>query len=121
MSIPLTKETMAAAYDYLHTTPPFSKWNLPFSEDVTFKVSRRAFEFGCYYIKNGKHNIEASSMNIGYTDTLMKLMSHEMIHLYLEKMGWESKSSNGNIHNKAFKKFAKEVCEHHGFDLQAFC
>ena len=121
MSLPLSKEMLAAAYDFLCTTPPFSRWNLPDSEDVTFKVVKNHKIFGCYYLNLDKgHTIEASCSSVAHTETLMKLMAHEMIHLHLEKMGWESKSTNANVHNKAFRRFASQVCKYHGFDQKAF-
>jgi hypothetical protein len=49
----------------------------------------------------------------------MQFMSHEMIHLYLEKMGWESPGSE-DTHNAAFRRFAVKVCKYHGFDPKAF-
>jgi hypothetical protein len=42
-----------------------------------------------------------------------------MIHLYLEKMGWESPGSE-DTHNAAFRRFAVQVCKYHGFDPKAF-
>ena len=84
MKLPLTPEIIAAAYDYLRTTPPFSRWNLPESEDVEFKVSKRFSEFGRYQLVAGKHTISMSTKSIGQTETLLKYLSHEMVHLYLE-------------------------------------
>jgi hypothetical protein len=110
---------MAAAYDYLRTTPPFSRWNLPDSEDVAFKLSRRPREFGRYQWDGKRHTITASIHGVGHTATLMRFLSHEMVHLYLEKMGWES-GGGLDTHNAAFRKFATQVCKHHGFDPKAF-
>jgi hypothetical protein len=120
MTLPLTTEMMAAGYDYLATTPPFSGWNLPDAEDVVFKLSRGEREFGFYRWDGERHTITASVKAIGYTVTLMRFLSHEMIHLYLEKMGWESVGGGPNTHNAAFRKFAVQVCKYHGFDPKAF-
>jgi hypothetical protein len=120
MTLPLTTEMMAAGYDYLATTPPFSGWNLPDSEDVVFKLSRRPREFGRYQWDGSRHTITASVKSIAHTSTLMQFMSHEMIHLYLEKMGWESVGGNEDTHNAAFRKFAVQVCKRHGYDPKAF-
>lgn len=121
MTLPLTSESLAAAYDYLRTTPPFCRWNLPDSEDVVFKLSRRRKEAGRYQWDGERHTITASIYGIGYTESLMRFMGHEMIHLYLERMGWESRAHSAEVHNAAFRKFAAQVCKHHGFDLKAFC
>jgi hypothetical protein len=120
MTLPLTTEMMAAGYDFLATTPPFSGWNLPDAEDVVFKLSRGEREFGFYRWDGERHTITASVKAIGYTVTLMRFLSHEMIHLYLEKMGWESVGGGPNTHNAAFRKFASQVCKYHGFDPKAF-
>lgn len=120
MTLPLSAETLAASYDYLRTTPPFASWLLPESEDVVFKVSRRPTEAGRYYIDGKRHTIEASARGIAYTGSLMRLMAHEMVHLYLQKMGWESKTGSEETHNAAFRKFAARVCKIHGFDPKAF-
>lgn len=120
MNLPLTPETLAAAYDYLGTTPPFNKWNLPDSEDVVFKVGRRPREAGRYQWDGQSHTITASVHGIGQTGSLMRFMAHEKIHLYLEKMGWESRAASAEVHNAAFRKCAAQVCKVHGFDLKAF-
>jgi hypothetical protein len=110
---PHNPETMAASCDYLATTPPFSGWNLPDSEDVLFKLSRRPREYGRYQWNGSRQTITASVKSIAYPSTLMQFMSHEMIHLYLEKMGWESPG-------RAFRRFAVQVCKYNGFDPKAF-
>lgn len=120
MTLPLTPEMLAAAYDYLKTTPPFCKWNLPESEDVVFKLSRRKREAGRYQWDGKRHTIAASIYAIAHTVSLMRFLSHEMVHLYLEQMGWESRSGGTDIHNSAFRKFAAQVCKFHGFDPKAF-
>jgi hypothetical protein len=122
MTLPITKELLAAAYEYLLLTPPFSKWNLPDSEDVVFGISRALREAGRYvWDPNDKtHHIIASIHGIAHTQSMMRFMAHEMIHLYLRKMGWESKAASEEIHNAAFRKFAAQVCKVHGFDPKAF-
>jgi len=120
MTLPLTKETLAAAYDYLAATPPFYDWNLPDSEEVDFKVSRRSGEFGRYQWV-GKHTISLSSKAIGHTTTLLRTMGHEMVHLHLEMTGMEAKSGGPNVHNAAFRRNAAKVCKFHGWDLKEFC
>lgn len=119
MTLPLTMETLAAAYDYLCTTPPFCDWNLPDAEEIDFKVSRRVSEFGRYQWV-GKHTISMSSKTIGQTTTLLRYLAHEMVHLHLEITGMESKSGGLNIHNTAFRKFAAQACKFHGWDPKAF-
>lgn len=122
MTLPLTPEILAAAYDFLRATPPFIRWNLPEPEDIKFRTSRHPKSAGKYvWDPNDKsHYIIASVRGIGHTDSLMKFMAHEMIHLHLRIMGWESKGVSSEIHNVAFCKLAAQVCRWHGFDPKAF-
>jgi hypothetical protein len=120
MSLPLTAEMMEAAYDYLRSTPPFSSWGLPHSDEVVFFLSSSRRKFGWYQWDGDRHTITASIHAIAYTSTLMQFMSHEMIHLNLEMRGLESRKGSDDVHNKHFRKFAGQVCRYHGFDPKAF-
>lgn len=119
MTLLLTKEVLAAAYDFLSLTEPFRKWNLPDSEDVMFKVTKAKSHFA-QYVWDGSHCIEVSSACVGHTSTLMETMAHELIHLHLRLTGMESRSDNPNVHNAAFRKLAALVCGCHGFDPKGF-
>ena len=119
MSLPLTPETLAAAYDFLKATPPFNKWGLPESDEVKFKVGRRPSEHARYQWDGERHTLTLSAGSIGHTQTLIEALSHEMIHMHLEETGMESRG-NENVHNAAFRQFAAQVCKHHGFDPKAF-
>lgn len=122
MTLPLTPEMLEACYDFLRTTPPFCKWNLPHGEDVTFQVGRRPREAGRYvWDPNTKrHYIIASIHGVGHTCSLTRFMSHEMTHLHLQVTGMESPKRSEEVHNAAFRKFAAQICRWHGFDLKAF-
>jgi len=120
MSLPLNPDMLATAYEYLKTTPPFSKWNLPESEDVLFKVVKTRHKQGWYQWNGEKHTITGSAGRVAHSNTLLALMAHEMIHLYLEQMGWESAKGSNDTHNAAFVKLAASVCKYHGFDPKAF-
>jgi hypothetical protein len=120
MTLPLSQETLAAAYDYLRTTPPFNRWNLPDSEDVKFSVGNAMDCFAHYQWDGTKHTITASTKAIGHTETLLTAIGHEMVHLHLWANGMESKRSGASFHNAAFRKFALQVCKYHGFDPKAF-
>lgn len=116
MTLPLTPDMLHAAYEFLKSTPPFSKWNLPDGEDVTFKVSKRSDSFGRHWIEGDRHVIEASSKLIGHTVTLIELMAHEMIHVHQNDVGMTTSGE----HNAAFRKLAERVCKVHGFDPKSF-
>jgi len=120
MMLKLTPEMIAAAYSYLCTSEPFSGWNLPDPDDVTFRVSRRPGEFGRYQLIGGRHTIAMSGASIGQTSTLMRYLAHECVHMHLEITGMESRSGGPNTHNAAFRKFAAQVSKVHGFDPKAF-
>lgn len=115
--IPLTPETIAAAYDYLRTTPPFSGWNLPESDDVRFRVARTPKLRGWYVIDGGRHLIAISTGCVAHTETLMMTLAHELIHLFLQETGADRA---GGEHSAAFHKFGRQVCAVHGFDPKLF-
>src|SRR6266849_10948867 len=98
MTLPLTPEMLEAAYAYLRATPPFDKWKLPEPEDVKFTVSKVKGDYGAYRWDGKQHTITMSSKMVGYTSTLMKYMAHEMIHMYLEEMKWESRTGGEDTH-----------------------
>ena len=120
MTLPLTPEMLEASYEFLCTTPPYIDWNLPPGEDVKFIVNRKIkSKLAVYQWLGDRHSISMCAKGIGHTSTLLRTMGHEMIHLYLEQMGWESRG-NENVHNAAFRKFAALACKFHGWDVKAF-
>lgn len=120
MTLPLTKETLAAVYDYLCSTPPFSRWNMPDSEDVKFSVGRALDCFAHYQWDGVRHTITVSAHAVAHTSTLVNAMAHECIHLHLWSTKQESKRGGANHHNAAFRRYAAQVCAVHGFDPKAF-
>lgn len=116
MTLPLTPDTLRAAYDYLAITPPFNRWNLPDGEDVTFRVIRAPTLRGWYRREGTRHVIAVSSVCIGRTASLMELMAHEMIHLHEEQAG----ACTAGMHSAAFRKWSAQVCRWHGFDPKLF-
>lgn len=118
MSLPLTPEVLRQAYEYLASTPPFDKWNLPAGEDVMFKVTRSRAEYGYYEKdKRGRHVIAVSVGKNGQTSTLMVTMAHEMVHLHQgHARGFRCSAE----HDAAFHKYAAQVCKVHGFDQKWF-
>jgi hypothetical protein len=120
VSLPLNPDTLRAAYNFLNETPPFNKWLLPDGEEVLFRVVRTRHKQAWYQWDGSRHTITASQGRIAHTGTLLVALSHEIIHLHLEKMGWESTARSCDTHNAAFRGFAIQVCKHHGFDPKAF-
>lgn len=120
MTLPLTPETLEAAYEYLRTTPPFSGWNLPEGEDVKFVVSKSDRDIAAYKWNGKQHTICLSAKFIGHSDTLLVYLAHEMVHMHLEERGIESRNGGPDTHNMAYRKYAAQVCKFHGFDPKAF-
>ena len=120
MTLPLTPDMLEAAYNYLKVTPPFNRWKLPDADDISFKLSKAPKEFANYQWSGNNHTITVSILSVGHTLTLLQYMAHEVIHMYLEEKGLESKSGGSDAHNLHFKKFALQVCGYHGFDPKAF-
>lgn len=116
MTLPLTPDTLRAAYDFLNTTPPFSKWNLPDGEDVAFKVVRDPSMRGWYRREDRRHTIGISSRTIGHNASLIGVMAHEMIHLHEANV----KACGSGQHSAAFHRWAGQVCKVHGFDPKLF-
>jgi hypothetical protein len=110
---------LEACYEFLKTARPFRDWNLPDGEDVKFIVCKMTDTFAQYRWDGKRHTISVSSNAVGHTATLVRVMSHELIHLHLEAVGIESRGTV-NTHNRAFRKFAALVCRYHGFDPKAF-
>lgn len=121
MSLPLTPEMLAAGYEYLRASPPFCRWKLPHSDEVAFAVSRHPVNLGAHQGKhaNGtKHtSIEISVVTVGHTNTLLRVLAHEMIHLrqYLRR-----EETPNTVHNAEFRRLAKSVCQLHGWDDRIF-
>lgn len=107
----LTPEILAAAYEFLRTTRPFSGWDLPDAEDMKFEVSKAKL-YG--YNLDRKNTIGVSTYRVGRTDCLMETMAHEMVHLHLDRFGVRSH------HGRPFMKAARQICNEHGFDIKRF-
>lgn len=119
MALRLTPEILCAAYDFVASTEPFNRWNLPEGEDIRFVVTKSRGVFA-RYIWDGRHTIEVSSASVAFSSTLIEKISHEAIHMHLQITGMESRSNDPNVHNTAFRKLAALVCSRHGFDPKAF-
>lgn len=113
----LTPASMRAMYDYFVETAPFNAWNLPDSEDVSFKVSRGRANYGWHTYDGRRHEIVLSRGMIGRTIVFAETMAHEMIHVHEQHSGAYVR---GVEHSRAFKKWSAQVCKVHGFDPNTF-
>lgn len=106
---------LRGAYDFLTKCLPFSKWKMPPSRSIRFKVMKNPDTRGLFVSCGGKdHEIHISDTAVGHTNSLMRTMAHEMVHVHL------SRKSPRTVHGAAFKKAASLVCKHHGFDEKEF-
>jgi hypothetical protein len=114
MTLRLTPEKLAAAYDFLRTTEPFRSWKLPEGEEVGFHVLKTRGHSADYSFENGVHLIRISDGRNGHTASLLATMAHEMIHLRQQLTG------DRGHHSARFRKMAARVCRAHGFDIKTF-
>lgn len=110
----MTPETLRAAYAFLRTTKPFSRWGLPSAGEVAFAVLKTRGVYGDYRFQDGRHRIRASSGMNGHAVTLLETIAHEMVHL---RQAINALEVN---HGRYFRASAKQVCRHHGFDPKRF-
>ncbi len=109
MSLKLTPDMLAHCYDYLCCTPPFTKWNMPPSEDIKFLVIKTADRYAHYQMVNNVHNIAVSVRWVGRHQTLLSTLAHEMVHLHIRSAGIRQRHAHGG----AFQRLADEVCKEH--------
>ena len=114
MTLRLTPEMLAAAYDFLRTTEPFRNWKLPEGEEVGFHILKTRNHSADYSFENGVHLIRVSAARNGHTASLLATIGHEMIHLRQQQIG------DRGHHTVKFAKMAARVCRAHGFDINTF-
>lgn len=119
MTLPLTPHMLAGAYEFLRTTPPFRGWKLPHADDVAFTVNKHQLHCGTYQEGPGdRHEITISSVCVGHTDSLVRYMAHEMIHLC---QAIAKTVPKGKVqHNADFTRKAVAACRYHGWDSRLF-
>ena len=114
-----TPELIAAAYDFLRKTPPFSRWKLPPTEEVEFSTLKdpHGALFGyhqCNADGQGGHRIRVSEGKVGTIRTLVFVMAHEMIHV---AQAIERTTTKGE-HNRDFHQRKRRVAKLHGYDVK---
>jgi hypothetical protein len=112
MTLPLSPEMVEAAYEFLRATPPFNRWKLPPADEVIFHVTA-SHGYAGMYSNDGKHEIFISVHYVGFTDTLLRVLAHEIAHMRQFLGGVKSATLP---HNKAFRDLTARVSKYHGFD-----
>jgi hypothetical protein len=106
----LTPECIAAAYEYFRHTPPGNKWNLPPSDELQIIVLTTRERMG--HVRDGKPiELAVSCARVAYTSTLLPVVGHEVCHLRAYAQG-----AKGTGHGYLWKRAAKQMARHHGFD-----
>lgn len=113
----IDQETLAATYELLKVTAPFHRWKLPASSEIRFGITRSTTDRGECFIRNYVPYVRISDRLHRRLPLLLETMSHEMIHLYEDT---QHPSRNDVKHSWRFRRYAKQVCDHHGFDLENF-
>ena len=116
----LTPDILAAAYEFLRSTPPFRKWKLPEADAVEFHISRQVHIAGAHtaYVRTKEHIVKISERNVGLIPTLLYVMAHEMLHVKQREDGTETPNVE---HNAEFKRLGRTICREHGWDPCHFC
>jgi hypothetical protein len=107
MAMTLSPGTVQVTYEYLCQLPPFKRLKMPASQDVTFEVN------GEY---EPEHVIRISRAKVGFLETLIKTVAHEMVHLHLYRIGYKG----WNLHDKKFEYYANRISTTMGFDPKEF-
>lgn len=113
----ITPKQLSLAYDFIRSMPPFTRYKIPPSECVEFRIVNDPRVYAWHKLQeNGTHIIAVSRNCIGHTDTLLCKLSHELIHLIQAEKGTHTRT----MHNAEFVRIANKVCKIHGFDFKAF-
>lgn len=119
MALTLTPDMLDAAYSFLRVSPPFDRWGLPLPFMLKFEVIRSTDYMGWFVPPSESSNavkIQISGRCVGHTDTLLRVMAHEMIHAHQ----WFTGKDTRSLHNADFRKKAARVCAAHGWDPKLF-
>ncbi len=113
MAMTLSPGTVQVTYEYLCQLPPFKRLKMPASQDVTFEVNN---DPACYGEYEPEHVIRISRAKVGFLETLIKTVAHEMVHLHLYRIGYKG----WNLHDKKFEYYANRISTTMGFDPKEF-
>src|SRR5579859_1046609 len=110
MSVPVTADSIRSVYVLLLSFPPFSRWNLPPPEKLTFYVVPFKSEHAEY--DPNKKTIRVSTARVSTFLSLLQAVSHEMVHVRQDVSG---RYPVKDAHNADFQKYVKQVCKHFPF------
>src|ERR1700674_4384641 len=115
MTLHLTPAMLEASYELLRTTLPFRRWKLPHADEIEFHVRYLTHRGDC--VDLGEVNLIRLSDKRHHTlPEVLITMAHEMCHV---RQNIERPNDDAH-HGAYFKKCAKQVCRHHGWDYKTF-
>lgn len=107
----ISVDAVVAAYNFLKATPPFRRWRLPDSDDIEFAVTASQRHYGS--ADWSKRRITVSGRLIGHTDTLLRVLAHEMAHFRADAQGETAD------HGRRWHRAVRAICREHGWDAKA--
>ena len=117
MTLRLTPDVLAGAYELNRATHPISAWRLPLSKYVEFRVTRSRKHIGycqkASFAPDAHFILEFSERTIGSYQTLLVFMAHELCHM---RQMIEKTETKGVEHNQAFCRLAYQVAKAQGWD-----
>jgi nucleosome binding factor SPN SPT16 subunit len=105
-----TSKTLEAMYLMLCQMKPFNTWDLPNTALINFVVTSEEDSYGTYVFDDDIHIITISKAKCSHFETILKTLSHELIHLK------RYKSKNWDKHDKIFRKYAAQIADEFGWD-----
>ncbi len=109
----LTPHSAQVVYEMLAQLPPFKRLKMPPSQDVIFEINN---DPACYGEYEPEHIIRISKAKVGWLETLIKTVAHEMVHLHLYQIRYK----DWDKHDKKFLYYANRISNTMGFDPKEF-
>lgn len=117
MTLRITPESLAAAYECLRAFDPFRRWALPHATTMKFRVIRSRTDHGAFWVDGQTPVMEISERKHGHLGSLLETVGHEMIHLHQRLKRTDTPNAQ---HNAEFNRIAKRVCRTFGWDEGQF-
>jgi hypothetical protein len=110
----LTRQNLRKLYACFVKLPPFNGYKMPAPHKVQFGIiNTNGDVLGYFHTDPTRIEVDVSN------DTYLKIsetLMHEMIHCLL----YYHNQNDFDQHEKKFQKYAKMVCNIHGFNLKDF-
>lgn len=107
----LSADAVVAAYSFLRATRPFNRWRLPDADEIVFTVTGSKVHYGA--ANWSKRSLWVSGRLIGHTDTLLRVLAHEMAHFRADAQGETA------VHGRLWHRAVRSICREHGWDAKA--